>query len=545
MMQNSERQFIFIGMLALLLIPYFLFLQPRQESQVPLHSDEYDNIAVAQRSMSEGKIFQGDPYAPAEGSGSIYNPKNQGYDPEAGYAALLLLFSLSSGFSPLALANFLPWLFSIIFFLASFILLKKILSGQFLPFCAAMFVFFLPSSSQMLGPMFLAASSLSLALLPALIILGRPFLIERKNTAAFLLLMAASAAIYPPVAAAMAIALLSSIILSPRIIRHNLRFLLFSLILIILLFMAAYSIYLYISGFNPIALSLQYGSEFVFAFFDYLFDQVLFRASNIGAIPFAPEYLGLVLFAFCALGTIFLAAKKISRKPENGEIIFAPAIMFMLLWLIGIYSGRGFFIPAERLALYSAYFLLLCGGIFFALAIRKIADSLESKGLLQGSKSALAPIIFLILLCSAIIYSHPFRQESLQLNTVPVEMDGFSWIEKNSPENSLILATPYLSKPLYVFTGRQVFCTTPTRFGCPQELNNLAAAFFFANCRDKEKILSEYFPADYIFVQKQLIMGEKAVTFPNQDCNFLEKTFDGENIIIYKSKDYNKAGQRG
>ena len=87
-----------------------------------------------------------------------------------------------------------------------------------------------------------------------------------------------------------------------------------------------------------------------------------------------------------------------------------------------------------------------------------------------------------------------------------------------------------------------VACTTSTRFGCGSELNLLAASFFFAGCEDKKRILSEYFMADYVLVQKRIDTGNGTIEFPSQDCNFLEKTFEGENINIYKSKYYIKAG---
>ena len=139
-----------------------------------------------------------------------------------------------------------------------------------------------------------------------------------------------------------------------------------------------------------------------------------------------------------------------------------------------------------------------------------------------------------MLVASAIIVSQPLKTETLQLNITNKEMDGISRINENTPENSFVLAPPYVSKPIKVFTGREVACTSSTRFGCPEELNLLASSFFFAACDGKSKILNEYFRADYVLVQKRLDVGEKTIEFPEQNCNFMEKSFEGENISIYK-----------
>ena len=91
-----------------------------------------------------------------------------------------------------------------------------------------------------------------------------------------------------------------------------------------------------------------------------------------------------------------------------------------------------------------------------------------------------------------------------------------------------------ITKPIHVFTGRSVVCTSSTRFGCSAELNRLVSSFFFAECTDKERMLKEYFNADYVFVQKRLDVGDRAIEFPVQDCNFIEKVFEGNNVIVYR-----------
>ena len=533
---GNRGNFLFaLGAAILVFAVSFLVIEaPQLEVGLPLHSDSYDNIAAVQASISGQKISHGSPY-----SNAYINKTGDeivsAFDIEAGYTAALAAFSLFSGIDIIALSIFLPWLVSMLIFISSFILIGKLTKNNFISFAGAMFVFLLPSTQQTLGPAFLVASNLGLAVLPLVIYFGVDVLSERKNVGAFVFIAIASAVIYPPAFIVAAIALVSFAVATQALLKKNFKLIIFSFIAILVLAVFGIMLFIFLSGLNPLRLFSEYGFEFVFAAADFAFDQLLFRQNMLPEVPFVPGYLGIVLFGFCGIAVLYFASLDFFRKGNsNIKIVYAPAVVLLLMAFGSIQIGRGILVPTERLVFFSAYFFLLCGGILFAEIANKVAGFLSSKKILNEETKRYFFSFSLLLLASAIVLSQPLKTESLQLNMTNEEMDGVGWIRENTGRNDFILAAPYLSKPIYVFTGRNVACTSSTRFGCSNELNILAASFFFAGCEDKKRILSGYFRADYVFMEKELTLAGKTIKFPAQDCDFMEKSFEGKNIIIYK-----------
>jgi hypothetical protein len=518
--------------IVVLAIGFITIGQPQLSVGLPLHSDSYDNIAIAQRTISSGNLFTGNPY--------VTSPENEAtpiFDAEAGYTSMLSGISLFSGIDIIDMNMFLPWILASIAALTSFVFLRKILRDDFVSLTGAMFVFLLPSTQQMLGPAFLVASNMGIVLTPLVLCLGIDAATMRKNIVAFALMAVASFVLYPPSLIIELGALLCFIVATPELLKKNLRAIYFSAAAFVAFIAAALFVMISLAGLDPLSLFGQYGFEFVFAATDFAFDQLFFRQNTLQHTPFLAEYLGIGLLIFSATGILYFATQEIFRKGNNMlRAIYVPALVISAVALVSINLGRGILVPSERLVFFSAYFVLLCGGVFFGLIVSGTWKKLLEKKLLQENASKYFFACAIVLLSALIISSQPLKTETLQLNITNQEMDGISWINENTPKSSLVLAPPYISKPIYVLTGRQVFCTTSTRFGCTNELNLLASSFFFADCEGKSRILNEYFNAGYIFTPKSLAVSGRTVEFPEQDCDFLEKSFEGANVNIYKSK---------
>ena len=518
-------------------VAFLAIEKPRLDFGLPLHSDEYDNIALAQKSVQLGKIYVSDPFASESGK-SAYVADEKGYDPEAGYNSLLTSISLFSGIPRIEMHFIIPIFVLMVIFLLTFVMLRSITGNGFVSFVASMFIFLLPSTQQMLGPAFMVASNVGLAFILALVYFGIKALKERKDILLFAMLFIACIAIYPPATVVAAISLLLFVSLNRQLLEKNLGFIVGASATMALLFIAFFSLFLIGSGLNPVQLLLEYGFEFVGNAIDFAFDQFLFRENYSKDMPFLLEYLGIaglptaILFV-AGLGYFFW--KELSKKINfETKFLFATALALSLLAYAGINSGRGILVPTERLVYFAGYFVLLCAGIFFSEIAIKFCEMQESRKIFEEGAKKYFYSFVVLLLAASVLAVQPFTIESLQPNITGAEMDGVDWIKENTPEKSFVLAPPYVSKPIKVFTGREVACTSSTRFGCPEELNLLASSFFFAACDGKSKILNEYFRADYVLVQKRLDVGEKTIEFPEQNCNFMEKSFEGENISIYK-----------
>jgi len=534
MLGNIQKKYL-VGFLIVLSLSFIIIELPHLETGLPLHSDSYDNIAVVQQTIKNGNIFLGDPYAPPEGKG-VYYYERGAFDLETGYILVLTLVSLL-GISAETLPLFLPWLFALIAFFATFQLLNLLCRNDSVAFFASLFIFFIPSSQKMLGPLFLVASSFALILVPVLLYLGFNAINNNKYYKLFGLALIVSLFIYPPAPVISIIALLSYLIISPPIFAKNKRKLIIFGVGLTALFVMYILFLVFAVNLNPFSLFAEHGFSFIFALIDFILDQLILRETIITLVPFLDIYLGLPLFLFGIVSIIYFFWMEFKKTPnKNMRLIFVPAIILSLMVLASLLIGRGILVPTERIVLFAAYFLLLSTGVFAAEIFVLARNFLIEKKLFKEMNSKYFFVITILLLGLIIIASAPAKIESLQPNIKLFEFDGIQWINENTNENDLILAAPYISKPIRVFTGRNVSCTTKTRFGCSSELNFLASSFFFASCDEKRIIIDSSFNADYVLVQREIVVNNNPIIFPEQDCEFLDKMFEGENIIIYKTQ---------
>ena len=89
-MRNAEKILAAILLLAMAVVTIAL---PHIESGLPLHLDEYDNIAAVQASLEKKTPFPGDPFAPPQEKVPGYAFQS-GADFEFGYTAVLAIASL-------------------------------------------------------------------------------------------------------------------------------------------------------------------------------------------------------------------------------------------------------------------------------------------------------------------------------------------------------------------------------------------------------------------------------------------------------------------
>jgi len=352
--------------------------------------------------------------------------------------------------------------------------------------------------------------------------------------------MLISGFIYPPVVIIALLSLLVFLVFSPELLKKNIKPILKTTALFGTLFVM-YILFLFIQiGADLISLYSNYGFEFVFAVADFIMDQLLFKQNFSPQIPFLDSYLGLVLFLFGLISLVFFTWNYFKHNENSSfSIIFLSAILFSALAFLGLFFGRGVLIPTERLVFFAGYFLLISAGLF----LWKIFNIASQKLGFENKKKTCFFVASAVVLSFLIVASASVKTESFDSNIISSELRGINWINENTNKTDFFLAAPYISKPISVFTRRQVACTTSTRFGCSPEMNLLTASFFFAECSDKQKILEEYFPADYVLVQKELVFKGNTIKFPEQNCDFLKVVFNEENIRIYKTNLHIKQGE--
>lgn len=492
-----------------------------------MHSDSYDNIAITQQ-LSKGG-FTGDPYAPPEEK-SYYETRNSP-DVEIGYTAILSILSFTPIINETHFPLIIPWLVSILLFFTSYLLLKKIGKTDFISFFASLFVFFIPSSQEMLGLVFLVASNIGIALVPVLLFFGYDSLKNQKNQKKFIITSIITTLIYPPAVIIAGLALACFVFTSKELFTKNKQKILLSTGFFATLFVM-YILFLVVSsGFNPLELLQQYGSEFIFAMVDFAIDQILLKQITLHNLPFFDAYLGLPLFLISLISIAYFAIKEIKHNSTfEDRLLFLPAITLIFLVGVNNFLEVGVLIPAERTILFASYFLLLTIGVFIGTILEKLVEKVE---IVKTNKLFFA-IIFCLILCAGIVLSSPLKKDSLEQNITQEELISIDWLKENTSKDTLILAPPAISKAIKVLSNRNVVCTTSTRFGCTSQLNFLSSSFFFVNCEKKQKIIQKYFHLDYVLIQKNIVFKEKLVNIPNQDCNFLELVFDEKNIRIYK-----------
>jgi len=532
---NFEKCLNAALILLVIALSFFIVELPHLETGLPLHSDSYDNIAITQKSIETGTIFLGNPYTPSPEK-SFFREQANSIDLQAGYTTILLSATLFGLINPINLPLYFPWIVSLLMFATTFILLKKLCRQEHCAFIGTLFLFFIPSSQLMLGPILLTASGFALFLLPALLLLGHTAIAEKKNQKSFVALTLISGLIYPPAVIVALLSLLVFLAFSPELLKKNVKPVLKTTALFRTLFVM-YILFLVVQiGGNLISLYSNYGFEFVFAVGDFIVDQLFFKQNFSQQIPFLDSYLGLPLLLFGLISIGFFTWKYIKYRENSSFLpIYSSAILFSGLAFLGLFFGRGILIPTERMVFFAGYFLLLSGGLFLG----KILSYAVQKIGFSGKRKTCFFAVSAVVLCLLVVVSAPVKTGSFTSNITVAELGGIDWINKNTNEDDLILAVPYISKPISIFTGRQVTCTTSTRFGCSYENNQLVSSFFYANCEDKKKILEEYFKADYVLMQKELQLENGAIVFPEQNCIFLEETFNEGNIIIYKSKSLN------
>lgn len=533
MFKDIQKKY-FLGFAIVLLLSFVVIQLPHLSSDLPLHADSYDTVAITQQIIKTGNIFLNDPYAPPIEKGSEYLYRT-GIDLEIGYVWVLALISLIPFIDPINLPNFFPWLLSILTFLVTFTLIKLLCRNDLLAFSSSLFIFFLPSSNFLLGPVYLVASSLGLLLVPLLLYFGYKTLWDSENAKFFVASLLISGIIYPPSVIIALLALIAFISVSPNVYEKNKRKVHLILGISAVLLVMYITFLLFTVNLNPVSLTLEYGLVFFLATFDFVVDQWILRIPAFQSVPSLEVYMGLELFVFSIISVIYLIFSDFKGKlNKNLRLIYAPAILFSLMLLFSVFFERGILIPIERQLLFTSFFLLLSSGIFFHEILSFLKSFLVSKNHVKEKNVFYITLFGVIFASFLIIFSSPY-DFSLEIQTIsPNEFDGIEWLSENTNESDLILANPGISKAIRVFSSRNVVCTTQTRFGCKRALNELLTSFFFASCDEKKGILTDYFPADYVFAQKSLSTPKRTIELPIPDCDFLKKEFEGENIVIYK-----------
>src|SRR3989344_7224732 len=265
-MQNAEKILAAILVLAVAAVTIAL---PHIESGLPLHLDEYDNIAVVQAALEKKTLFPGDPFAPPPEKAPGYALRS-GADFEFGYTAVLAIASLFGVINPLNLHSYFPLLAMLLAALSTFLLVKKICSKDYCAFLSSLFIFFLPSTQLLLGPAFLVASAFSLALIPAALYFLHDAITQGKNKWKAAALLLASLFTYPPSLIVILLSLFAFLAPTPGFISKNSRKIAIAAVaaavIIVIYIMFLFSL----AGVDIGALWSGHGFNFAFAIADYI-----------------------------------------------------------------------------------------------------------------------------------------------------------------------------------------------------------------------------------------------------------------------------------
>src|SRR3989338_5312993 len=146
--------------LALFLLAAVMNYSIHYNYPLPIHSDEYDHLAIIREMEDTGKHTWYDPY--------IVQKRHAQRNLEINFDIFLYVFAALTGLNLEHLPLLLPIFFSFLLSLSSFILVYPPTKRVLAAFFASVFVFLLPNNIAFLGYWFLVPMSIGLAALPLL-----------------------------------------------------------------------------------------------------------------------------------------------------------------------------------------------------------------------------------------------------------------------------------------------------------------------------------------------------------------------------------------
>lgn len=526
-----------IIILIFLLLALYVTVPNHISYPLPLHGDEYDNLAEANEIIKQQTGIQYDPFTPPEGK-SVYYARTKEFPFQLLFSFLLISLILLTGLDTLGIIIALPFLFSLLMMFGTFLLVRQITKSEKAAFFAALFTLLLKSNITLLGYQLVVASSFGLAIMPMLLYLFLKIFDSKKMLAVFLLLLM-------PVFLAYAIALVSVLFIiivffvsSPRFLIENKK----KIIAMLLLALAVYYILIFFIGqfFYNFDLFTVFQDLGPFILIPALFGPIkmfFFKAADLSVSIDLISYLSVPVIALGLIGIVF--SMRNSSANKNYMIFPISVLIFFSLTIFSLFTGNYILIPYRRAINIFSFFFLISAGIGFYFVASYVARNFEEyfKEAL-GTKAYAAKYFFLLILGIFLGYAlltFPFELNPQFTHYIePNQLPAIEWLNSNTEPDDIILSLSDFSKAVGLLTGRKVICTTETKFGCRAEYQLLNLQYFFADCENQERILTQYFQADYVVKLDSLELKEKIVEFPDLNCLFLTEEFSQNGIKIYK-----------
>ena len=454
-----------------------------------LHQDSFDHLALAKIIRDDGKLVYRYPY------GEGYIEENPFLNPEPGFHVWLASLLIVSNMRETLLGAILPSVITFLLAIGTFVFARKLFGSGLAGVLCAVMVVGMRSSRLFLGPQFLVPMALGTALIP----LNLFFFMKAEKQKRFIPLSGLSffaVALIHPVYAIILLPAFALLMLSDlKKVKRN-----------AVIFFGGGAILLYLSKFFATFLKINPNQEWVPFLLDLL--------SKLRIPPWRPEerlleisgysnllVVGLAGAGVCAIALIILA-KALAALPKKGGRLAGlynermPAIALYAALMAALFfefrlSGFSFLAPGARVYQVVGYFMMLFAGYGLYAMFRFV----ESFGGMKEDRPALGIVsLALAAMVAFAVFSTAISMDSEKFDSKPgaVDLEFFSWVDKNVPKGRNIYVFPVLGKAFYLETLRKPSITEASRMGQPPEVIPELFDFPKADCAEKEKTMKKY-----------------------------------------------------
>ena len=477
---------------------------------LPLHSDEYDHLAVLHEMQQTGKHVWYDPY--------IVQKRPAQRNLEINYDIFLYVFGTLTGLQPEHLPLVLPALFSFMLSLSAFVLVFALTKRDLAAFFAGIFVFFLPSNIAFLGYWFLVPMAVGIAAVP---ILAHAFLKAFNSwsyTLTLYVLIISITFTHVVYITSLLPAFLAFILLSPAEFKNRKNLLKLALGTLLLLGLTVF--FVKWNQANPLETILvilnllvwPYGNHTAeYPLASYLGPTLAFLALA-GALYFLLPLLNRALGGLVNRLPLFHSARKTVHYSK-----FVPlfAVVLLAVRVYADYSGTCLLGPCRRTvpALVTGTLILAAVGFYaFIGFLNKLLLGVSPK-----PYRVMRAAIFMLVLAFLFhqLLTHPFvfandPVRGLYHNIETTELPALSWIKEFTEPDTVVFALPWTAKAIYLLADRKVVDTGAARLGTSLATLKDLTNFFLMDCAAKEAVLAKW-PNQMIYA------GKGYVDCPNLD----------------------------
>ncbi len=514
-----ERKYNLLVIFVLLLLSFVANYSIRYNYQLPIHSDEYDHLAVISEMSSTGKNVWYDPYITTERPGLRNLELN--YD-----IFLFTIYSLS-GLSLEQIPLVVPVIVSFIMSLATFVLVLYLTKKHLPSLLASIFVFFLPNSIAFLGYWFLVPMAFGIAMIPAI---------------AFLFFRGLSSWRYM---------LLLYIVIINLTLTHAVYTVIF--IPIVILYFLFYR-----SDFTDnwkkigVALLILLGLTMRFVKWN-LFDPIatISQIADWLVWPYGEhtpsyplmEYLGPIIIVLCIIGIAYILRDMLSKffkgNPLFAQFSSSPKLLrfsrFLPIFVLTTaffrifadFSGICLFGPCRRVqpALTIMALIIASLGVYaIARFLTKFFSSFSSARAAKLFRNLVALTLLFFIFGELTTMPFTYADDPVKGLYHNIEMNEYSalqWMKGNFAKPQLVMALPWASKAVFVVSGLKVVDTGLARYGRSLESLSDISNFFLLDCEKQNKILNKYNPT--------IVYGGKGFV----NCQSLDLIYSKEGVYIY------------